>query len=964
MHKYGVYVVAIIALALYYPTISYDYNLDDELVTRGLEYQESGLEVTHYTAYGTDSLARIFSEPYYKDSKGNSYGFRPITHTSFALEHEIFGESASTSHTINVILYALLGVLIGFLIRKLFPGWNPSLAWIVALLFVVHPMHIEVVASIKNRDEILAMVFFVSGWLALIRLQSRPWLAITSGLLFLALSIYSKLSLSMMTALVILFIHRNVAFSWFHALGYALGTILILSLRMDYGYQTITLLWCLSAIGLLALDWVSSNEARKRTKDLVNSLPSEYKRIRRVFRESLNSSSRDYAINSWSFFAAFFLIGLSFLDHHLANSKFFFISMLAVLLVHVILWVRLPFYLYAGIIGGIALKVGFSAQFFMSLPILIGVSMNIAQGDKQYSLQQAYRDFLPSIFLYLTVLGLLFFNTSSPVGLLPARCLYPFVAVPIVYFIQQVLLKSPKVFRWIFFGAGLLFLLTVLTNPLGSLMPLPIFLGLVLGCFSMGGVLWKKISPLAIGSTLLVVVVLFSVILPADNLLALRSNPHEQFTPSIESLDTSTKEKLAMEPSNLGRILHSSENPMVEGATSADRLIFSLNNVTHYVGQIFLCRPWSAYYGEGALDNLTGFSVVTVLGLLICMLCLGLIFYGWNTSKPILWIGSGIVLLGLLPFVNVLVLMAGGVADRYTFSAGLGCLILLVYGMKMATGRSIGILLICFMAYSLVLGCTALNRMEAWENKEVLYTSSLQQFPKSAKLHFLNGEYRAGVAMDGWLLSDKSRQDFASYRNNLDSALVSLNTALSIDSTVEEWQSRRDTLFKLVLSLDSAEQLQTNTSEYSYLTYLSKGQIQQAFEALKDYCVTDSINCVGHHKEFIQSALGLDQISASFDAFNLLIDRDPLEINFEVYTSALYPIAVEDTLAKRVLSETFEKGIERYPNSATLHFNYGSFLMTCNDFSNALQVLNNALRINPNLEFLKERIAVCEQNLQ
>ena len=50
MHKYGVYLVAILALALYYPTLSYDYNLDDELVTRGLEYQERGLEVSHYTA--------------------------------------------------------------------------------------------------------------------------------------------------------------------------------------------------------------------------------------------------------------------------------------------------------------------------------------------------------------------------------------------------------------------------------------------------------------------------------------------------------------------------------------------------------------------------------------------------------------------------------------------------------------------------------------------------------------------------------------------------------------------------------------------------------------------------------------------------------------------------------------------------------------------------------------------------
>ena len=111
MHKYGVYLVATVALALYYPTISYDYNLDDELVTRGSELEERGLEVSHYTAYGTDSLSKIFSEPYYKDSKGNSYGFRPITHTSFALEHAIFGENAATSHTINALLYALLSMM-------------------------------------------------------------------------------------------------------------------------------------------------------------------------------------------------------------------------------------------------------------------------------------------------------------------------------------------------------------------------------------------------------------------------------------------------------------------------------------------------------------------------------------------------------------------------------------------------------------------------------------------------------------------------------------------------------------------------------------------------------------------------------------------------------------------------------------------------------------------------------------
>ena len=263
-------------------------------------------------------------------------------------------------------------------------------------------------------------------------------------------------------------------------------------------------------------------------------------------------------------------------------------------------------------------------------------------------------------------------------------------------------------------------------------------------------------------------------------------------------------------------------------------------------------------------------------------------------------------------------------------------------------------------------GIYLLASYEGLENKEVLYTSSLQQYPSSAKLNFLKGDYLFEAAMNRWVTSDKSRKDFTLYRSSLDSALQLLNTAISLDSTVYQWLSKRNTLAEFVLSLDSARDRQAEAGPvmYSYITYLSRGQVPEAFEALEDYCVTDSINCIGHHKEFIQSALGVDQIIASFNAFNLLIDKEPLEINFEVYTNALYPIAVEDTLAKRVLFKTFEKGIERYPNSADLYFNYGSFLMTYNDFSNALVAFDNALTINPNLDLLKERIAICKQNLR
>lgn len=966
MHKYGVYLVAIIALALYYPTLSYDYNLDDELVTRGLEYQERGLEVSHYTAYGTDSLSLVFSEPYYQDTMGNRYGFRPITHTSFALEHAFFGESASTSHAINVILYALLGVFMGFLIRKLFPEWNPALAWLVAILFVVHPMHAEVVASIKNRDEILALFFFVGGWLALIRLQSKPWLAIIVGLLFLALSIFSKLSLFMMTALILLYIYRGVSFSWFHALGYALGAILIVSLRMDYGYEIVIMLCCLSAIGLLALDWVSSKEARKRTKDLVNSLPSEYKRIREVFKESLNSISRDYAINSWSFYAALLLIALSFIDSQIGSVNFFFVSAAAVIILHLILRVRLPYYLYLGLLGGVALKVGLVSQFFMSLPILIGIARQVAKGNEQSSIQQIYRDFLPSIFLYTLVLGLLFFNASAFELSILIQFLYPFVAIPLVYYVQQVLSKLPGWFRWFVLCLGMLFLVSVLTNTQSNLMPLPVFIGVIFGCMPFDMPIRRRFSPLALGSSLLLVVVLWKVILPSDKPVTLHVGAEEEWVDSLELLDTVSIKNTVKEPSNLGRILHPSENPMVTGATSSDRLVFSLNNLTHYVGQMVLCRPWSAYYGLGALEKFTAFNAFTILGILISILLIGLFFYGWRASKPDLWLGAGIILFGLLPFINVFVLMAGGVADRYVFSASLGSLILIVYGIKTAAGKKTSILLICCLVYCVGLGYTSLHRMKAWKNKEVLYTSSLQQYPSSAKLNFLKGDYLFNAAMDRWITSDKSRKDFTLYRSSLDSALQLLNTAISLDSTVYQWLSKRNTLAEFVLSLDSVRERQAEAGlvEYSYITYLSQGQVQEAFKALEDYCFTDSINCIGHHKEFIQSALGVEQISASFDAFNLLIDKEPLEINFEVYTNALYPIAVEDTLAKRVLSETFEQGIERYPNSAKLQFNYGSFLMTYNDFSNALEAFNGALRINPNLEFLKERIAICKQNLQ
>jgi len=67
------------------------------------------------------------------------------------------------SHFINVLLYALTGVLLFYILSLMLPQyiskkWFLSLPFIASILFVLHPIHTEVVANIKGRDEILSLL--------------------------------------------------------------------------------------------------------------------------------------------------------------------------------------------------------------------------------------------------------------------------------------------------------------------------------------------------------------------------------------------------------------------------------------------------------------------------------------------------------------------------------------------------------------------------------------------------------------------------------------------------------------------------------------------------------------------------------------------------------------------------------------------------------------------------------------
>ncbi len=171
--------VCVFTFLLYANSLFNSYNLDDELVTRNHPL----------TAQGVSALTEIFTTPYYS-SKSVSYEYRPMVLASFAIEHTLFGESPFISHLINVLLYTLSALVLYLLLKKWFGSGKEGLVLIISLLFAAHPLHTEVVCSIKNRDEILSLLFaLLAAYTACLYIKKNtfPFVLLTAFLFVLAL---------------------------------------------------------------------------------------------------------------------------------------------------------------------------------------------------------------------------------------------------------------------------------------------------------------------------------------------------------------------------------------------------------------------------------------------------------------------------------------------------------------------------------------------------------------------------------------------------------------------------------------------------------------------------------------------------------------------------------------------------------------------------------------------------------
>ncbi|MEZ5082078.1 MAG: tetratricopeptide repeat protein [Bacteroidales bacterium] len=200
--------LSLLVFILYGNTLFNGYSLDDSLVVQNNKVVERGFK----------AIPEIFSTRYIEtdlDSK-ISTGYRPIVTSTFALEYELFGYAPGISHFLNVVLYALACIMLFLILKRIFNDYHFLFPLVITTLFIAHPMHTEVVASLKNRDEIIVLLSALLSMFLFLKYADRNKIKfLFAGAFFFLFAVFSKPTALPYLALIplVLYFFTNLKFS-------------------------------------------------------------------------------------------------------------------------------------------------------------------------------------------------------------------------------------------------------------------------------------------------------------------------------------------------------------------------------------------------------------------------------------------------------------------------------------------------------------------------------------------------------------------------------------------------------------------------------------------------------------------------------------------------------------------------------------------------------------------------------
>lgn len=193
-----------LSVLIYSNTFKHQYALDDEIVISKNEYVLRGI------AGMGDIFSKDLFESFYRQMNTTAQlaggRYRPLAVASFAIEQEFIGTRQDANfeptcwdfnkngkqdisedvnkdgnyndkdlkskgfgfrHVNNTLFYGLAVCMLFFFLQSIVFKNNKLLAFFIALLFLAHPIHTEVVANVKSRDEIFSLFFILlTLWLA------------------------------------------------------------------------------------------------------------------------------------------------------------------------------------------------------------------------------------------------------------------------------------------------------------------------------------------------------------------------------------------------------------------------------------------------------------------------------------------------------------------------------------------------------------------------------------------------------------------------------------------------------------------------------------------------------------------------------------------------------------------------------------------------------------------------------
>ncbi len=180
--KYMAWIPFVFAFILYGNTLTNEFALDDLPQIVNNKFVQQGL----------GGISQIMTTDYWSGS-GVSLGYyRPLSLITFAIEKAAYNNNPLMMHLVNVIFYALTGMVLFLLLSLMFRNM-PYFVLAITLLFMAHPVHTEVVANIKSRDEILSFFNSIMAMWLVFRYSKTKFIAnLVLAWVFYFLALMSK----------------------------------------------------------------------------------------------------------------------------------------------------------------------------------------------------------------------------------------------------------------------------------------------------------------------------------------------------------------------------------------------------------------------------------------------------------------------------------------------------------------------------------------------------------------------------------------------------------------------------------------------------------------------------------------------------------------------------------------------------------------------------------------------------